>query len=50
MKDLGDTPNSGKMEFGFIKSPKETESQDGVLRRTGPTAPSGAAKPDKSGS
>lgn len=47
MKDLGDTPNSGKQGWGEIRSPKQSESDDGVNKQTGKTLPAGAAKPDK---
>jgi hypothetical protein len=41
------TPNSGKFEWGAIKSPKQSESADGVLEATSKTLPAGAAKPKK---
>lgn len=41
------TPKTGKFGFDPIKSPKQTESEDGILKPTGATLPAGAAKPKK---
>jgi hypothetical protein len=49
MKDMGGTPNSGKHSWDPIKSPKQNEPDDGVLKQTGKTLPTGAARPDDKG-
>jgi hypothetical protein len=49
-KDQGDTTKgAGHVGWDPICGPKQTESMDGVLKRTGSTSPQGAAKPDRSG-
>lgn len=46
MKDGGATPNSGRHPWAPVRSPKQSESDDGVHKATSKTLPSGSAKPD----
>jgi hypothetical protein len=45
MSDDKGPSKSGRFPFSPIVSPKQSESSDGVLEKTGGTAPGGAAKP-----
>lgn len=47
MADDKGAPKSGKFPFGNIKSPKETESKDGVPEPTCGTGPSSQVSPKK---
>jgi hypothetical protein len=47
MADDKGAPKSGHFSWGDIKSPKQSESMDGVPQPTGDTRPSGAVAPKK---